>query len=117
MSYDIELTDPVSGSVLELEAPHHMRGGTYQLGGCASACLNVTYNYSGHIGRVLPGGIRSIYGKTGVQSIPMLKAAIEQLGDDVSDNYWDSTDGNVKRALCQLLALAEMLPHGIWKGD
>lgn len=29
MSYDISLTDPVTGETLELDAPHHMRGGTY----------------------------------------------------------------------------------------
>lgn len=33
MSYDIDLTDPVTGEVLELEEVHHVRGGTYRMGG------------------------------------------------------------------------------------
>ena len=33
MSYDIELIDPVTKESIELDEPHHMRGGTYALGG------------------------------------------------------------------------------------
>ena len=62
-------------------------------------------------------GIRTIYGMTGAESIPVLKAAIAQLGDDVDDDYWKPTEGNAKRALTQLLALATMRPEGIWHGD
>ena len=42
MSYDISLADPVTGETLELDAPHHMRGGTYEVGGSTRAHLNVT---------------------------------------------------------------------------
>jgi hypothetical protein len=62
-------------------------------------------------------GIRSIYGMSGAESIPVLKKAIELLGDDVSGNYWDATEGNAKKALIQLLALAQMRPDGLWSGD
>lgn len=120
MSYDISLCDPVTGEVLELETPHHMRGGTYAMGGTTKAHLNVTYNYSKHysqrftarkvtsqlvakrggwgMGEEL-GGIRSIYGMTGAESIPALQAVISKLGDDVTDDYWEATEGNAKRAL------------------
>jgi hypothetical protein len=96
-----------------------MKGGTYALGGCPTAELNVTYNYSRHYYRVFgnDSGIRTIYGMTGAESIPVLKAAIAQLGDDVDDDYWKPTEGNAKRALTQLLALATMRPEGIWHGD
>lgn len=118
MSYDISLLDPVSRQVIELDEPHHMRGGTYALGGTVEASLNVTYNYAKHFYRTLgEGGIRSLYGKTGAETVPALKRAIEQLADDVDDNYWKPTEGNAKRALCQLLALAQMRPDGIWDGD
>lgn len=33
MSYDINLCDPVTHDVLELDDPHDMRGGTYAMGG------------------------------------------------------------------------------------
>lgn len=83
--------------------------------------LNVTYNY-GHF-YYQPevfgeNGIRSIYGKTGAESIPMLEKAISALGDDVDDSdYWHATEGNAKRALYGLLAFAKMRPDGVWEGD
>lgn len=79
--------------------------------------LNVTYNYARHYHCLGERGIREIYGKTGAESIPMLKAAALRLGDDVSDDYWEATDGNAKRALLQLLAMARMRPDGVWDGD
>ena len=118
MSYDINLVDPVTRAVLELDGPHHLRGGTYAIGGTTRAWLNVTYNYAPHFYRTLgEAGIRSIYGKTGAESIPMLKGAIDQLFDDVHSDYWKPTEGNAKRALSQLLSLAQMRPDGIWEGD
>jgi hypothetical protein len=93
MSYDNSLIDPVTKQTIVLTEPHQLRGGTYQMGGTQEAWLNVTYNYSKHFYRVFParennGGIRFIYGLTGAESIPILKAAIKQLGDDVDDDYW-----------------------------
>jgi len=134
MSYDIELVDPVTKATLELDAPHQMKGGTYALGGTRLCELNVTYNYAEHFRRVfgdenveLSGfdaifgggetGIRRLYGMTGAQSIPVLTAAIAQLGDEVNDDYWKATEGNAKRALCQLLTLAQLRPDGVWAGD
>lgn len=118
MSYDIYLNDPVTGSPIKLDAPHQMRGGTYTVGDTTTAWLNVTYNYAKHYRRVMgEKGIRTIYGMTGAESIPVLKAAIDGLGDDVDPDYWESTEGNAKRALCNLLALAQMRPDGVWDGD
>lgn len=118
MSYDIDLIDPITKKVIQLDAPHQMKGGTYAIGGTCDASLNVTYNYSPHYYRLMgEKGIRSLYGLTGAQSLPILQAAIDQLDDDVDDDYWQATEGNAKRALAQLKALAEMRPDGIWSGD
>jgi hypothetical protein len=136
MSYDIELTDPVTGAVLELQEPHNMRGGTYAVGGTKRAHLNVTYNYApmfyrafgsagsddetscvGQMLTVAHRGVRTIYGLTGAESMPILTKAIAELGDDVDPDYWKATDGNAKRALLQLRALAAMRPDGLWSGD
>ncbi len=137
MSYDISLVDPVSRETLALDIPHHMRGGTYAVGGTSLAELNVTYNYAPQFTRVFEAltvahdgapdwlkaqadgvqGIRTIYGMTGAQSLPVLERAISQLGDDVDPDYWKATDGNAKRALLQLKALAAMRPDGVWSGD
>jgi hypothetical protein len=118
MSYDIELIDPITKEPIELDEPHHMCGGTYALGGTTRAHLNVTYNYGAIFRRLLGDeGIRTIYGKSGADSIPLLENAAAQLGDDVDSNYWKATDGNAKRALLQLAALAKMRPDAMWAGD
>lgn len=118
MSYDIRLCDPVTHEELQTDVSHDMRGGTYAMGGTTGLWLNVTYNYGKHYYRVLGDkGIRTIYGMTGAESIPVLEAAAAKLSDEVSDNYWEATEGNAKRPLLQLTAMARMRPDGVWDGD
>ena len=118
MSYDIDMVDPVTKQVIELDEPHQMKGGTYAVGGTREASLNVTYNYSAHYYRVLgEKGIRTIYGMTGADAIPVLEKAADALKDDVHEDYWEPTEGNAKRALKQLIALAKLRPDGIFEGD
>ena len=117
MSYDIYLCDPVTKEELKCD-PHQIRGGTYCVGGTDRLWLNITYNYGTHFYRVFgEKGIRTIYDMSAVDSIPLLEKAISQLGDDVHDNYWESTEGNAKRSLHGLLALAKLRPDGVWQGD
>lgn len=118
MSYDIGLHDSVTKERLYADVPHQIAGGTYALGGTKELWLNVTYNYSKHFYNVLgEKGIRTIYGMSGAESIPVLKSAIDKLGDDVSPDYWAATEGNAKRVLHGLLAFAQIRPDGIWMGD
>lgn len=120
MSYGITLNDPVTKKVIELNEPHFMRGGTYAVGGTKELWLNITYNYASIFYRPEvfgEGGVRSIYGMTGAESIPILKKAIEVLADDVDPDYWKATEGNAKKSLCQLLSMAQLRPDGIWDGD
>lgn len=118
MSYDISLNEPISGETIKFETEHFVRGGTYAIGGTQEAWLNITYNYAKHYYRVFgEKGIRTIYGMTGAESIPIIKAAMAQLGDDVSPDYWEDTEGNAKKALAGLLAFAQMRPDGVWDGD
>lgn len=46
MSYDINIVDPTTGETIETADPHHIAGGTYQVGGTTRLWLNITYNYS-----------------------------------------------------------------------
>ena len=118
MSYDIYLKNPDTNEPIEFDEPHQLRGGTYCVGGTTEATLNVTYNYAKHYYRVLGDkGIRSIYGMTGRESIPVLATAIAALGSDRSDDYWAATEGNAKDALVGLFTLASRLPDGVWDGD
>ena len=126
MSWDAELTDPVTGDVLRVP-PHLMRGGTYaaEIGPDGvwrqlpsdEAALNVTYNYGRHYRRpdVLGGPLTVLDGMTGAGSLPLLERAAAALGDDATGRYWDATEGNAKRALLQLAALARLRPDGVWR--
>jgi hypothetical protein len=118
VSYDIYLRDPENHVVLKLDYKHCMGGGTQVLGGTDELWLNVTYNYSTHYYRVFGDkGIRTIYGKTGAESVPILEDAISKLGDKRSLDYWKPTEGNAKAALIYLLAFANLRPDGVWDGD
>ena len=114
MSYDCYLKDAVTGETLQSDTEHFIRGGTCCIGGCKDLWLNVTFNYAPIIAKVMPCGIKGFDGKTAVDTIPLLEQAIAKLGDDVVDDYWTATEGNVKRALNGLLALAKMRPDGVW---
>lgn len=130
MSYSLGLKDPIKINQargiahrvkewIELDAPHLMRGGTFYASGTSLAKINITYNYAPIFRKVLgwDESIRFLYGMTGAESIPFIKAAIKQLADDVDEDYWKPTEGNAKRALYQCLALAQMCPDGVWDGD
>ncbi len=116
MSYDISLA-------VELKEPHHLKGGTYVMGGTTDASLNVTYNYSAHFCRVMgEKGIRTIYGMSADESLPVLAKAVCALGDDTVDNYWTATEGNAKAALLDLMTLAMLAIRqgdgdALWDGD
>ena len=118
MSYDISLLEPGTDDVIEFDEPHQIRGGTHEIGGTTQAWLNVTYNYAKHFVKMGDEGIRTIYGMTGEESIPILEKAISGLKDDaVPINYWKPTEGNAKEALKGLLVFAKARPDGIWAGD
>jgi len=119
MSYDIELYHPGTRETVEVKEKHQLKGGTYAVGGTNRLELNITYNYSSYFYDVMgKEGIRTIYGMTAYDSIPVLENAIEQLDGDVSDDYWEPSEGNAKKALCDLLTMAKMAPkESIWGGD
>lgn len=113
MSHWVYLQDD-AGETLAMEEPHGINGGTYAVG--ATECeLNITYNYATIMWRVLgEGGVRSLEGKRASDTIPVLVAAIGQLGDDTHPDYWRETEGNVKAALEGLLVFARAHPDGVW---
>ncbi|MCI8976206.1 hypothetical protein D5282_02570 [bacterium 1xD8-48] len=84
MSYDIYLKEPVTGETAKVPG-HLMTGGTYmadyhpETGTFTPALntdahLNITYNYGCYYCEIYEEeGIRSIYGLSGVDSIPILE--------------------------------------------
>jgi len=115
MSYDLDLCHPVTGRVLHSEEKHFMRGSIYAVGGTTQLGLAMTYNYADRLYKVINGGIKALDGSLAANAIPILEKAIAQLGNEMGISYWDSTDGNVKTALYQVLAICRMRPDGIWK--
>lgn len=119
MSYDISIVDRKTKEQIEVEFPHDLKGGTYAIGGTRELWLNITYNYAPFFRKVFsehgPDGIHCIEGQKVEDTIPWIEKAIEQLGDDVDDNYWAPTEGNAKKALTNLLKLAKMYPEGEWE--
>lgn len=118
MSYDIWLKDRLTGETLEVNNNHFMTGGTYAVGGTKELWLNITYNYAHYYYEATDGdprfaheevscvyfdgtygpmeieyGIRGIYGKTGAQSIQMLKDIIQRIEERYKkDGEWISTE-------------------------
>ena len=140
MSYDIYLRDRVTKETVHFDTPHQMAGGTYAVGGTTEAWLNITYNYAQWYYKdgVFPNngednsGIRSIYGFSGADSIPVLEHAIKTLEnmtedltekeiqeykDGGAEGYWKPTRENAIKPLYQLLAMAKMRPDAVWDGD
>lgn len=118
MSYDIYLKDKKTNETVLLDRVHDITGGTYALGGTNEAWLNITYNYAKFFGGLGDKGVRTLYGMTAKDSIPLLKKVINDLGDDVSKDYWEATEGNAKKALEGLLYFAEHAPEdAVWEGD
>ena len=119
MSYDIYLEEPETRETITFDESHNITGGTFALGGTDEAWLNITYNYSKFYYSMIDKekGIRWLYGKTGKECLPVLKAAVEKLGTKTSKDYWKATAGNAGAALLGLTAFCELRPDGIFDGD
>ena len=109
MGYSIRIKRADGGDAV-LPEKHDIAGGTYAVGGTRDAWLYVTYNYAGTFHRVIGGeGLRSLDGGCVRDSLPVLDKAIAALGEAQPDaDYWKATDGNAKKALVCLKAIADL---------
>lgn len=127
MSWWVSLEDE-DGTV---RVANHREGGVYALGGMSEAELNVTYNYGEHFWEAWPedlderdkkvgGGVVGtlglmLDGRTAMETSSMLHAAVAELGDNPSGDYWEATPGNAGHALAVLMDWAEHHPHAVWR--
>jgi len=107
MSYDISLLNPETKKPAEVIRFHE--GGTQPLGGSTEATLNVTYNYSDKF------SFRDLNNKKASNTIKIMEEAVKKYGTETSENYWDSTPGNVGYAIFILLGWAKQYPDYIWE--
>ena len=161
---DLPLKHVMTGGTYQADYDEQTR--TFSPKPISEAWLNITYNYGRYYYDATDGdprfahdeisayyadgttgpvkteyGIRGIYGRTGVESIPMLEDMIERIKakykpdgewlitsrdsedytEDISegpcDDYWEATAANAIRPLYQLIAMAKLRPDGVWDGD
>ena len=116
MSYDLYIVDK-DGKRMQSPIKHDIAGGTYCIGGTYDLWLSVTFNYAEFFSKAFQDerGIKLLQGMSCLKSIPLVKAAINRLGDDTTSRYWDATEGNAKAALCDVLRLAALGCDGFWE--
>lgn len=112
MSYDIYLRDAVSQEIIALPYKHQLNGATYCLGGTKELIFNITFNYAG-IYDQYGFHVAQLNGLTAVAAMPILEGVISRLDDDVTDNYWEATEGNAKQALVSLLTMCQLRPDAV----
>ena len=110
MSYDVELRQ--DEKVVKVES--HEEGGTYVMGGCDSARLNITYNYA-PVYALLHFSIRDLNGCQAKDTIRRLVHTVEKLGTYQDEDYWAATTGNAGYAANILLNWALLYPEAIWE--
>ena len=109
MSYDMDIVNE-NHETVQLPERHSIAGGTYCIGGTRELTLNITGNYWKIFQRLFGEKGTDIFNGMEIsESLPILAKAIEELGDAEPDgNYWTPCDGNVKRCLMKLEALASL---------
>ena len=106
MSYDIRIVSE-NGFPLHSEHKHDIIGAVYCIGGTTELWMSMTSNYAKHLTYAFDhkDGLKSLHGKSCKEAMPLIIAAISRLGNDVVNDYFDATEGNVKLALLDLLKL------------
>lgn len=84
------------------------------------ATISITYNYSDILKKYISGGIRGLYGFNGKQVCDILNPIIltmQSNNDGTTEEYWVSSESNVKLALVGVRNMCECLPTFILNGD
>lgn len=124
MSYDISIICECCQQPLKFETPQQLIGGTVPYDPISGRILprqeaetNITFNYYKHFRSTLgEEGVKGIHGKSVVETMPILRFAIQKLGADESEDYWEPTEGNARKALMTLVQMAEAVDFkGFWK--
>ena len=137
MSYDIGLKNPVANETASFRQRifAFVQKLAYAINGTTELWLNITYGYTPYYYETTKNderfaynelisddrhaivqtkyGIRGIDGKTGTESIPMLKDLISR----IEQKYKKQVAANVTEPLYKMLAMAQRRPNGIWDVD
>lgn len=111
MGWDISLVDDANNPV---QVAPHTEGSIIAVGGTTEADIGVTFNYH-ECYRLVGFEMRDMDGKSGLETAPLLEAAVAKLGTKRFDNYWAPTLGNAGHALNVLLGWAKQHPAAKWR--
>lgn len=110
---DAPCTEPCYHSVV---VKRFAEGGKQIINGSTEAELNVTYNYSEILERVLGHTFSdALDNKKAGDVVELLGHAMMILDTDVSTDYWQATEGNVRVVISRLLMWAEQCPDAIFR--
>lgn len=109
MSYDINLVDKDTGEYLYTNDEHNLTGGTYAVGGTKELYLNITFNYY-KIFKEYNLYIPDLDNQLVADVLSNLCSTYAEMEGEPSDNYWEATEGNAKKALKNLIALCSLAP-------
>ncbi len=114
MSYDIDIIDREANEIVTLTNKHHLKGGTYPANGTNQLSFNITYNYSPNYAKH-DFSINDLNNKTIKETLATIRKVKNKLKGKPSDNYWEPSDGNAKKALQDLITMASFAkPKHVW---
>jgi hypothetical protein len=103
LTYEIQLVNPKTNRPIQLERREIL--------------FNIPLSYEDRFKKVLgPLGIRKIYGMKAADTLSILRAAANNLKDNIDNTWWFSTEGNARLAIFTLISLARLCPSAVWKG-
>ena len=114
MSYSLWLEDKKTGLMCERKKPEVDLGNMLCIGGSDLMEFHITYNYSYYYYEAEgfeEEGIRTIYGKTGEQSLPLLR----NLSAQIMKKYFNASKNRWKQTIRQkqvAVVNGEVLPQG-----
>lgn len=92
---------------------NNIKGSTYAVGEIGYAWMTVTYNYGKIYNPIMGMTIGEMDGKTCEEVKPILQKVLDTLEGEPSDDYWDATLGNARKAIVDFMSMVEACPDGI----
>lgn len=116
MGYDIKLLDK-NKKIVQSERALYSLGGYFDKTGIHEMECGITYNYSSVLNKVFPDskGIKYLNNRIARDTYSVLGNAINKLQDNYSNDYFEPTEGNVKKALLSLYQMALRKPDAVWQ--
>lgn len=113
MSYDISIIDNKTNNIIESSYPEYIDGYDYS----KPLYLSITFNYSSILSKAFNNkkGIYLLNNRKVSDTINIIEIAINRLKNEINDDYWSATEGNVKFALLKLYQMSLLGQGGVWK--